>query len=300
MTTRTTPRTTVARPVELRRPLRWPLALGAAILTVIVVAVAVVLRPVAAPLTPDIVPSSVGDAIPGQPIVFLVSFSDDGTSGVEAEVAAEAQQYADDVAITVAPERIAAGEVAEVTVVIDDAVVADLPEDGEQMLGRPAPVRPAPDDGRVPVEPDAGPRGPEGVEVPLRITLTRGAAVETTDVSINVSRGEDTLLDAATPLRDRFVVWLAAERPELGITADTEWTPAIVQPHILVVSHYLFFSEDWEMGLMWHIMIPPHDWSRIYLRPRGELAPTMAFEIPSVAGSTSQIREIDVPAAVDR
>ena len=73
-----------------------------------------------------------------------------------------------------------------------------------------------------------------------------------------------------------------------------------MQSHILVVSHYLFFSEDWEMGLMWHIMIAPHDWSRIYLRPRGEMAPTLAFEIPSVSDPTSSIRAIPVPVQVDR
>ncbi len=45
---------------------------------------------------------------------------------------------------------------------------------------------------------------------------------------------------------------------------------------------YLFFSEDWEIGISWHVTIPPHDWTRIYLRHRTtELQPSFAFEISS-------------------
>ena len=47
--------------------------------------------------------------------------------------------------------------------------------------------------------------------------------------------------------------------PELGITVETEWTPTIVRPHILVLMYDPFFSQDWEMGLRWHVMIPPVD-----------------------------------------
>ena len=83
-----------------------------------------------------------------------------------------------------------------------------------------------------------------------------------------------------------------------GITSSTEWISTPVQPHILVVSHYLFFSEDWEMSVMWHIMIAPYDWSRISLRPRDQLSPTLAFEIPSVSAPT--VVEIEPPAYVDR
>ena len=278
---------------------RIGLVLSAFVLVALLGAIVIVSpRPASAPFTVQVVPTGVGDAIPGQSIVLLATYSDDGTAADEADVAAVPLEHRDQVAVSVVPGRIAAAEVAEITVVIDESVVADLP-DGEPLLGRPAPIR-TPDDERRPIEPQPGPVGPEGVTVPVRVTVTRGGTVESADVSINVSPGEDTPLEAATSLRDRFVSWLATERPELGITADTQWTPTIVQPHILVVSHYLFFSEDWEMGLMWHIMIPPHDWSRIYLRPRQEMAPTMAFEIPSVSDPTSSIRDIPAPTQVDR
>ena len=96
--------------------------------------------------------------------------------------------------------------------------------------------------------------------------------------------------------RQRLVAWLAAERPELGITADTAWDGTIVKPDILVVNHCLFFSDEWEMGLQWRLMTPPQDWSRIYLRRRFvDTVPSMAFEIPSY--TTGMVRQVE-PSAV--
>lgn len=283
-------------PTPRRASRRW-LAL-VVIAALAAVAIIVSLQPGSAPFSAHIIPPSVGDAIPGQRIVFLATLTDDGSVTDEAVVTAEALEYADDVSITISPDRIAAGEVAEITVVIDEAVVADLPEDTEPNLGQAVPSRETPS--IDPLDPPPGPQGPEGASVPIKVTLTRGATVESSEVTINVSSGEDLLLDAATPFRDRFVEWIAGEHPELGITEETEWTPTIVQPHILVVSHYLFFSEDWEMGLQWHIMIAPYDWARVYLRPRDQVQPTHAFEISSVSDPESVIHEIETPVTVDR
>jgi hypothetical protein len=289
-----------ARSLRGRRRAWWIALL--LVVAIAVGAVVVTTRPAAdsAPVTPEIVPPSVGDAIPGQRIVLLVTFTDDGGVTDPAVVtAATTDEFAAGVAISIAPEQIHAGEVAEVTVVMDETVVADLPEEDEPMLGADAPLDPA----DRPVGPDEtdttiSPVGPEGVNVPVTVTLARGDTQTRTEVPINISRGEDLLHDEAAAYRDRFVAWLETERPDLGITSSTEWVGTPVQPHILVVSHYLFFSEDWEMSVMWHIMIAPHDWSRISLRPRDEMSPTLAFEIPSVSDPT--VVEVEPPPHVDR
>jgi hypothetical protein len=83
-------------------------------------------------------------------------------------------------------------------------------------------------------------------------------------------------------VRDAFLPWLASEHPELGITTDTVWIPLPLRPHILEVSFYMFQSEEWELVVWWHIMIPPYDWARMYLRHRTtEMAPSFAAEISS-------------------
>ena len=86
---------------------------------------------------------------------------------------------------------------------------------------------------------------------------------------------------------------------ELGISEGTVWqgTPG---SWVLIVTHYVFISADWEVDLAWHVMTPPNDWIRIQLRHRWtETAPSVAFEIPSAAGTASP-REIAPDEAVWR
>jgi hypothetical protein len=139
-----------------------------------------------------------------------------------------------------------------------------------------------------------------GTIIEVTITGNRGSATDEKVVSFEVAEGEDDRQEYAGELLDRFVSWLATNHPELGITEDTAWNGTMVSPVWLVVSHYLFFSEEWEAHIEWHIMVPPHDWAKIDLRHRfDELAPSYAFEISSV-NATSEPVPIEPPEAVWR
>jgi hypothetical protein len=127
-----------------------------------------------------------------------------------------------------------------------------------------------------------------GTSVPVSIRGERGSESDSEEQTIMVLAGSDGLGPAATQLRNTFVDWLAANRPDLGITDATAWTGTIVRPDSTVVAYYLFFSDQWEMGLSWHVMIPPNDWAVMYLRDRDtETRPSMALEIQSVSGATT-------------
>lgn len=117
---------------------------------------------------------------------------------------------------------------------------------------------------------------------------------------IFITEGEDQSEAAAGEIRNLFVDWLAENRPELGISQETEWTGTILNPHINIVGYYLFFSKDWELCLWWHVMIPPNDWARMYLRHRlTEFTSSHAFEIVSLS-SPDSIRAITPPDSVYR
>jgi hypothetical protein len=104
----------------------------------------------------------------------------------------------------------------------------------------------------------------------------------------------------AERIRDLFIPWIEVNYPELGITADTGWQPTIVQPQILVVSHYLFLTDAWEMGVQWHVMMAPDDWANMYLRHRfDEAAPSIAATITSVIDQVPPT-EAEPPDAVYR
>ena len=139
-----------------------------------------------------------------------------------------------------------------------------------------------------------------GNTIEVTITGNRGSASDEKVVSFNVVEGEDDRQEYAEELLDRFVPWLATNHPELGITDGIAWNGTMVSPVWLVVSHYLFFSEEWEAHVSWHIMVPPDDWARIDLRHRFDaLEPSYAFEISSV-NATSEPVPIEVPETVWR
>jgi hypothetical protein len=136
--------------------------------------------------------------------------------------------------------------------------------------------------------------------VDVAITARRGSDERTENRTIPVFPETDTLGPEATDRFGPFIDWLARLRPELGITTHTTWQGSPLQPRLLVVSHYLFQSADWEAALEWHVMIPPNDWSRVILRRRWtEMTPSVAFEVPSVSAG-DEPREIEPPAEFPR
>ena len=139
-----------------------------------------------------------------------------------------------------------------------------------------------------------------GQAINVTIAGTRGSVTDETVASFEVAEGEDDRQEYAEELLDKFVSWLGTNHPELGITEDTVWNGTMVSPVWLVVSHYLFFSEEWELHIEWHIMVPPDDWAKIDLRHRlDELAPSYAFEISSVDANSEPVA-IEVPDTVWR
>lgn len=134
----------------------------------------------------------------------------------------------------------------------------------------------------------------------VEITARRGGDARTETRTLPVWLQSDTLEAEARERLATFTTWLAETQPELGISPDTAWTPSALQTQMLVVSHYLFLSDEWEAVLEWHVMIAPHDWGRLFLRRRWvEDRPSLAFEIASVSAG-DEPRAIDLPDAVIR
>ena len=215
------------------------------------------------PFNMAVSPQEITDSIPLQQCVFLVTIENTGDfsllSGPVRIVAA-----AEGAAVQVQNPYIKPGEVAEVVVI-------------------PAPLA-------------SGVQGDDdGRDLSVTIQGIRGDLVATKVVPVHIwSEEKDEVKDTAEEMRDLFIPWLAEEHPEFGIDEDTQWTGTIVTPHILVVTHYLFFSEEWEIHVYWHVMIPPYDWARIELRKRfEETLPSEAFEIPSRSADSLEFNEVD-------
>jgi hypothetical protein len=196
-----------------------------------------------APFSMQLYPETT-EVIVEQRCVFLIKVEDEEDGKGEGEKVKIAAK-ADDVELSISPSNLTPGKVAEITVIPGASIIK--------------------------------------TSVPIEITGKREGLIETLNASITVVHGEDLIHNSAEEIRDRFIPWLAENHPEFGITNETNWAGTIVTPNILIVANYLFFSNEWEMGLTYHVMIPPHDWARIYFRKRfEEMQPSFAFEITSL------------------
>ena len=203
------------------------------------------------PFSMQVIPDQIKPAVPGQRCVFLVVISDEregSATGKPVNISATAP----DATVEVDPPGAPPGLVAEVTV---------IPNEGT--LGKTLSAT-------ICAERD-------------RLQHTETVAIVMWDGPLREGILEGFLAGAAGK-RDVFTPWLAANHPELGITPETEWTATYAKVLMPVANYCLFFSDEWEMGLVFHVMIPPDDWVYIYLRRRyAEVRPSQAFMISSLA-----------------
>jgi hypothetical protein len=149
---------------------------------------------------------------------------------------------------------------------------------------------------------------PDATATETELTITIEVATDDTTHTVTrttpVLTWEDDRAEQAAEILELFTSWLADNRSELGITPETEFEGTFLAPQLLVVSHYGFVNDEWEIGLSWHVMIPPDDFSEIYLRPRSALRPSLAFRVGSwqTALDTGdyQIAEVEPPFEVVR
>jgi hypothetical protein len=90
----------------------------------------------------------------------------------------------------------------------------------------------------------------------------------------------------ANEVHREFVMWIQEHMPEFGIGLWTSWEGSPVRNHIIGSGNYLFFSDDWEMGLNWPIVPPPRAVSMYLRRRHSEIAPSYALVIRSWPSST--------------
>jgi hypothetical protein len=211
------------------------------------------------PFSIHLIPSKVPDTAIGQMSVFLVSV-ENGVGNVKlSSTITPAPRFLNGTPV-VEPSEIAPGQVAEITVYPFAFGNVTLTVKGE------------------------------------RFGFTQTETITFTVLEMVVSDGD--LSDLAEEIQETFIPWLTKNRPEFGITEETEWTGTVVKPNILVVMHYLFFSDEWEMGLTWHVTIEPHNWARIYLRRRYiEAAPSQAFQLSSWTAENYTIQEVNLKDA---
>ena len=128
----------------------------------------------------------------------------------------------------------------------------------------------------------------------IRLTATHADSSRELSFDAVIYEWEDGEPSMAMEKRARFVQWLATRHPELGDAGSGLTARYLTYPELLIVEHWTFLSDAWEMRVCVHVMVPPDDWSMMLLRRRGEMLPLLAARMET-GGSIHEIPVEDYP-----
>lgn len=136
--------------------------------------------------------------------------------------------------------------------------------------------------------------------IEVNLTVTKNEISESSTAFVTVVNWTIPVTGEIFEMQEQFVQFLGENYPSFNINESTIWDAFGNAPMILVVSHYLFKSDCWEMELSRHVMIVPHDWVKIYLRPRNSTQPFWSGIINSWNSGNHTIEVIDPPEEIFR
>jgi hypothetical protein len=92
------------------------------------------------------------------------------------------------------------------------------------------------------------------------------------------------LIDSARYYFDTAFAWLRMVHPgqaqQLSMVENLPWIACFPYPPLWIVTHHLFVSGNWRVRVLWHNMIPPDDWARVFISNE-ELGITWAINMDS-------------------
>jgi len=112
--------------------------------------------------------------------------------------------------------------------------------------------------------------------VPVYISATDNYYTESDTISLQVTGGSGAYLDdyLARTYRDSAIGFIQSKYPELvndfGNLLDYEWIGFYPYPPLDIVSHYVYLNNNWRINVLWHVMVPPHDWKKVFIYNEAE------------------------------
>lgn len=108
----------------------------------------------------------------------------------------------------------------------------------------------------------------KGTTVSLTVKASDKTSILSKEITITVP-DESTFSNDAEVYRDLALQYLFQQHHvEMALyegMGSWEWTGYRPYVHLLEVDHYVFIYENWRINVLQHIMIPPHDWEKIFI-----------------------------------
>lgn len=130
----------------------------------------------------------------------------------------------------------------------------------------------------------------------IRIISSIGNYRDTAELTVSILDWSSSgLNDLVSAKLNAFDEWLCNNFPEFNFDNQSNWEIYATYPEILIVEHYTLLNDNYEFRICNHAMIPPYDWSMVWIRKRNELEAFFAARQDSTNGSIYEIPVNEYP-----
>lgn len=110
-----------------------------------------------------------------------------------------------------------------------------------------------------------------GEHYPVYIISTDQTRLQVDTLDLEVIGGNPAYTDhkLAEKYRDSALHFIMREYPavrnEYGDLLSFGWTGFYPYPPPDIVSHFVFLYGNWRINVLWHVMVPPYDWKKVFV-----------------------------------
>jgi hypothetical protein len=110
----------------------------------------------------------------------------------------------------------------------------------------------------------------------IKIISSHNGAEKTKELSVEIYYWSGNFDDAKTRLTE-FRQWVEHNKPQYSSLFIGNPRIYSTYPQTLIVEHYTFLNDFYEMRMCYHVMIPPYDWSKLCIRRLDKTEPELAL-----------------------
>lgn len=138
------------------------------------------------------------------------------------------------------------------------------------------------------------------LDITVSLKVNDGRSILEETAIIDVVNWSSSYSDEIREMKSTFTDFLIENYSSFNIAENKSMEFMGNIPQILIVEHYLFRSDSWELELSRHVMLTPYDWVRVYLRARNSIQPCWAGTITSWGSGNHTIYEMNPPESIFR
>ena len=137
-------------------------------------------------------------------------------------------------------------------------------------------------------------------DITVTLKVNNGRSIIEETAIVDVVNWSSSFSDEIIQMKNTFTNFLIENYSSFIVAENSSMEFMGNAPQILIVEHYLFRSDSWELELSRHVMLVPDDWVRVYLRARNSIQPCWAGTITSWGSGNHTIFEINPPESIYR